>query len=489
MLTILRSTLICSGTIQRAHSAARAQLRSRALLAALILVASGALTPSTSGSQEKNAVDPKLCAPPPAGTPVKTDPIPDDSRFLDQQYALLGPGHDYTKEFAALKEQAAKGNADGQFNLGVAYVRGIGTAKDVPEGIRWLRAAAEQGQPRASHYLASMYIAGDGVPLDYPTAYYWLIVSGAAGHENYNQDVLKDQLSAAQAQDAELRAMDWLRAHSSVPNYAYQLASEYRSGTTVKKDSQSALKWLRQAAEDGHSRAQLRLGIAYLLGEGVEKDRSESLKWLRLASLQGEPRAQLLLGKSCSEKDSPGANPAAGTAWLELALKSNDSYVFDSVASFYISGAATRDLDRAIQLAERAVEQTHDKDADYLGTLAIAYYENGQTDEAMKTARKCVALKPKDPTFANRLAWWELTAKDQQFRNPTDALQLAKSAVAMSEEKEPAYLDTLAEAYYATGDPQKAADLERKAIALNPSDIESYRKNLDKYANAQPQKK
>jgi TPR repeat protein len=257
----------------------------------------------------------------------------------------------------------------------------------------------------------------------------------------------------------------------------------------VKKDSQSVLRWLRQAAEDGHSRAQLRLGIAYLLGEGVEKDRSESLKWLRLASLQGEPRAQLLLGKSCYESNAPGGNPAAGNAWLELALKSNDSYVFDSVASFYISGGATRDLGRAIQLAERAVEQTNDKNADYLGTLAIAYYENGQTDEAMRTARRCVTLQPKDPTFANRLAWWELTVKDEQFRNPTEALQLAKTAVAMSEEKEPAYLDTLAEAYYATGEPQKAADLERKAIALNPSDIESYRKNLDKYANAQQQKK
>jgi tetratricopeptide (TPR) repeat protein len=284
--------------------------------------------------------------------------------------------------------------------------------------------------------------------------------------------------------------MDFLRLHSSVPSYAYELASEYRTGTTtVPKDSQSYLKWLRQAAEDGHSHAQLRLGISYLLGDGVEKNRSESLKWLRLAALQGEPRAQLMLGKSCSDKDSPGASPAAGKAWLDLALKSNDPYVFDSTASFYTSGPATRDLDLAIRLAERAVGQTNDKDADYLGTLAIAYYENGQTDDAMKTARKCVALKPKDPTFANRLAWWELTAKDEQFRNPSDALQLAKTAVTMSEEKEPAYLDTLAEAYYATGDPQKAADLERKAIALNPSDMESYRKNLDKYANAQQQKK
>jgi TPR repeat protein len=470
-----------------AHPCKPRSLYSGSLCAGLILVTL-LLGPLAHGSQEKKIIaSSELCSLPPSGTPVK-NPVPDDSRFLDQQYALLGPNHDYTKEFASLKEQATKGNADAQFNLGIAYVRGIGTAKDPTEGMRWLRAATDQGQPRASHYLSSMYIAGDGVPLEYATAYYWLLISGAAGHENYNEDVLKAILSPAQAQDAEHRAADWLRAHSSVPNYAYELAVEYKAGTRVEKDQQNYLKWLRQAAQGGHSYAQFRLGLVYLIGDGVQKDRDESLKWLRLAALQGEPRAQLFLGKACVGKDPPG-NPAAGKAWLELALKSKDAYVFDSMANYYTSDPDARNLDLAVRLAERAVEQTNDKDADYLGTLAAAYYANGQTEDAIKAARQCVLLKPKDAHLLNQLAWWELTAKEEQFRDPVEALQLAKVAVAVSEEKEPALLDTLAEAYYANGDPQKAVELERKAIALNPSDLETYRSNLDKYANAQQQKK
>ena len=49
-----------------------------------------------------------------------------------------------------------------------------------------------------------------------------------------------------------------------------------------------------------------------------------------------------------------------------------------------------------------------------------------------------------------------------------EALKLAEKAVAISKEKEPAFLDTLAEAYYANGDAQKAVDTERKALALKP---------------------
>ena len=215
---------------------------------------------------------------------------------------MLGPDHDYSKEVAGLKE-SAHGNAVDHFNLGVAYVRGIGTAKDTQEGMKWLRTSAEGGEERASHYLAAMYLAGSDVPADYSMAYFWMIIARAAGHENHNEDVLKTMLSGAQAQEAGRHAVEWLGGRSAIPAYAYQLATDYEDGEFVAKDPQEFAKWLWQAAQMGLASAQLRLGIRYFLGDTTfAVDRGEALKWLRLAGLQGEAKAQLMGWRNFAEE-------------------------------------------------------------------------------------------------------------------------------------------------------------------------------------------
>jgi hypothetical protein len=51
-----------------------------------------------------------------------------------------------------------------------------------------------------------------------------------------------------------------------------------------------------------------------------------------------------------------------------------------------------RDGTQAVQLAERACEQTHYQKTIFIGTLAAAYAEAGQFDNAMATAQKAIAL-------------------------------------------------------------------------------------------------
>ena len=57
-----------------------------------------------------------------------------------------GKTKDYTEAVKWYRKSAEKGNANGQFNLGYMYDKGLGVAQDYTEAVRWYRKAAEQGQ-------------------------------------------------------------------------------------------------------------------------------------------------------------------------------------------------------------------------------------------------------------------------------------------------------------------------------------------------------
>ena len=63
-------------------------------------------------------------------------------------------------------------------------------------------------------------------------------------------------------------------------------------------------------------------------------------------------------------------------------------------------------------------------------------------------------------------AWFLLTCPDEKLQNSSTAFELAMKAFNLSEGKEALVQETLAEAYFKQGDPLKAAEHQRKAIAL-----------------------
>ncbi len=80
----------------------------------------------------------------------------------------------------SLRERAAKGDSEAQFNLGKMYEAGRGSyKKDYAEAARWYRASAEQGDAFAQASLGILYRFGKGVPLDLVQAYMWLYLSAS----------------------------------------------------------------------------------------------------------------------------------------------------------------------------------------------------------------------------------------------------------------------------------------------------------------------
>ncbi len=70
----------------------------------------------------------------------------------------------------------------------------------------------------------------------------------------------------------------------------------HSQGWGVPQDPAEAIKWYRQAANQGLQIAQHFLGMAYVKGEGVQRDYAEAVRWFGRAATQGFPQAQYLLG-------------------------------------------------------------------------------------------------------------------------------------------------------------------------------------------------
>lgn len=142
-----------------------------------------------------------------------------------------------------------------------------------PEGVNWLRKAAEQGNIPAQWALAGMLRYGLGT---------------------------------------DTEAVKWLRAAADhgVVDAQYELGTCYEQGEVVPINYPEAAKLYRKAAEHGHTFAQAKLAELYGEGKGVPRDFKEAYVWNFLAKAlavsndePGMPPARLIRERSLQQKD------------------------------------------------------------------------------------------------------------------------------------------------------------------------------------------
>ena len=84
-----------------------------------------------------------------------------------------------SEEVAQLRADAAQGDTEAQYNLGMMYVNGQGVTQDEEEAVHLFHMAAEQGNADAQRDLGWMYASGRGVAQDYAEAYAWIGTAAA----------------------------------------------------------------------------------------------------------------------------------------------------------------------------------------------------------------------------------------------------------------------------------------------------------------------
>ena len=212
----------------------------------------------------------------------------------------------------------------------------------------------------------------------------------------------------------------------------FHLGVMYDNGRGVPQDDAEAVAWYRKAAEQGDADAQTYLGFMYDKGRGVRQDYDEAVTWYRKAAEQGHATAQTNLGVMYEKGRGVPQDDAEAVAWYRKAAEQGYARAQFSLGVMYDNG--------------RGVPQD---DAE-----AVAWYRK--------------AAEQGNASAWNNLGWLYATAKDPRFRDPAQAVECALKAVALTDEKDPGDLDTLAEAYFVSGERGKAVETIRKAIALEP---------------------
>jgi len=151
---------------------------------------------------------------------------------LGNLYAF-GPGmpQDYAQAAIWYHKAAEQGRADAQFALGDLYEDGHGVPQDYAQAAVWYRKAADQGYAVAQLDLGVLYEHGSGVPQDYAEAYFWLDLAAAgkvAGQTpeffaayregmRKTRDEAASHLTPADLSRVQERALKWFEVHPAKP--------------------------------------------------------------------------------------------------------------------------------------------------------------------------------------------------------------------------------------------------------------------------------
>lgn len=353
---------------------------------------------------------------PPAEEPVKVAPNPEPK---PESKPDPKPG---TLEWYL--QNAEKGDAAAQCELGRRYLSGEGVAEDTAEAMNWYSKAAEQGNADAQLLLGQWYENGTNVAADKAEALKWYRMAGEKGSAEL-------QLKLATWYDYGIatfpnwdEAKNWYAKAADQGNVdaQYRLASYYAQFS----NKAPALKYYRMAAQQGHAKSQLVLGEWYENGTGGPQDREEAVKWYLQAAENGMAEAQYPLGRLYDRMGQP--NRVNAEKWYRLAAERGVPEAQCALAEYYQHGYITGVADReeARKWYEKAVKQGYAQAQRAMGDLV----EWDAPEEAHKWYIK--AAEQNDVEAMLSLAHWY--AEGDRYNEKEIVKWLQKAAKLGSEE-------------------------------------------------------
>ena len=178
---------------------------------------------------------------------------------------------------------------------------------------------------------------------------------------------------------------------------AHRLALVFAQGLAgTPHNDKKAAELFEQAANAGHRRAQINVGILYLRGQGVTRDLMQARAWLEKAAADGDPYALYALARAMEESLGPvGADAVRATdlyrraaekghplAALRYGLALNDGYGIkkDQVAAqrWLIHAQQSGVPEAALALADMAARTPASRDKaanEKIVQGAVAWYE------------------------------------------------------------------------------------------------------------------
>jgi TPR repeat protein len=102
------------------------------------------------------------------------------------------------------------------------------------------------------------------------------------------------------------------------------IGDAYQTGTGTKRNREQALRWFRKAADSGHIRSMVRLGIA-LHHPDYEETWAESVTWFQKAADLGDAKGMVFLGFAYREGQGVAQDYELAAGWFIKAVAAGDT--------------------------------------------------------------------------------------------------------------------------------------------------------------------
>ena len=244
-----------------------------------------------------------------------------DILSYEQMYQLYPIYDSYTKRDYTVnqdsvqkyQELAEGGDAFGEVMLGVCYLRGCGTDKNIERGLDLIKRSAQKGDAVANQLLGRIYESGDcGLIIKNEAEAEWYYYQSAMqGHPGsmvllgrltqnraksdyfFSQAYQRDSTDLWRVQTIGIHLYDNHRAGDAVKfllravnlgskdiGVKYRLGQCYYHGWNIYKNYQEALNIFRET-EQNIPEARTYIGLCYENGTGVAQDMATAIDWYR----------------------------------------------------------------------------------------------------------------------------------------------------------------------------------------------------------------
>lgn len=358
---------------------------------------------------------------------------------------MLGRGvsQNDKEAFVWTKKAAEHGEPKAQWNLGVLYMEGKGIPKNTNEGLIWLEKGAIHASASDQRKVGYYYEYSNEVfPQNLERAAHWYqqaadkgnccglyslglcYIYGKGVQQSYEKGL--NLLKKAKDKNCEY-ATCYLRENYYGPELVgkavagdsdaqFKLGRAFLDGLGVEKKPEEGFRWIRKAADQENTYALNVIGVLYLKGLGAPQNGKLAIESFKKAAEKGNANAQTSLGYIYLKGDLVGRDINEGIRYYDLAAKAGEPLALNNLAWIYATSTNSniRNGEQAVLLARKAIAAAKIPEPSFYGTLAAAYAENGNFEQAIDYQEKAIAmLKPE--------------AKNQEFLAPLKSYKEQKA--------------------------------------------------------------
>jgi hypothetical protein len=213
---------------------------------------------------------------------------------------------------------------------------------DQETACQWFVNAAFYGDPHAAEEAGYCYYKGTGVPESHEKAFAYLVRAGQAGLIG-PQILVADMLDIGDGVTADpASAVKWYQAAAAQgdPYAMTELGIHLRNGQGVTWSERQAMQWFEKAGEQKFAPAENLLAEGYYNGYGSDagqgrQDYAQAAYWYGQAAQQGDSFSQLRLGTLYEAGAGVPQDPARAKSYYAQAATSSNPKIAEMGRQFF----------------------------------------------------------------------------------------------------------------------------------------------------------